>query len=80
MVAEGHRRYRDYTRSELRDALRSTIAGFDVYRSYVVGGATPTASDEAVVERAVERAIAAPDGADASVPSVVALRVGALSP
>ena len=31
------------------------------------------------VVRAVERAIAAPDGADASVPSVVALRVGALS-
>ena len=34
-VCERHRRYRDYTRRELRDALRETIAGLDVYRTYV---------------------------------------------
>jgi (1->4)-alpha-D-glucan 1-alpha-D-glucosylmutase len=61
VVAEGHRRYRDHTRSELRDALREVIASFDVYRTYVVGGATPPADaeDEEVVSRAVERAVAA---------------------
>jgi (1->4)-alpha-D-glucan 1-alpha-D-glucosylmutase len=34
-VCAAHRRYRDYTRRELRDALRETIAALDVYRTYV---------------------------------------------
>ena len=61
VVAEGHRRYRDHTRSELRDALREVIAGFDVYRTYVVGGDGEKVADEdvEVVSRAVERAVAA---------------------
>ena len=61
VVAEGHRRYRDHTRSELRDALREVIAGFDVYRTYVVGGSEDEVADEdiEIVSRAVERAMAA---------------------
>jgi (1->4)-alpha-D-glucan 1-alpha-D-glucosylmutase len=61
VVAEGHRRYRDHTRAELRDALRETIASFDVYRTYVVGAEGEKAADEdvEVVSRAVARAIAA---------------------
>ncbi len=34
-VCERHRRHRDYTRDELRAALREVIACFPVYRSYV---------------------------------------------
>ncbi|HVF33216.1 MAG TPA: malto-oligosyltrehalose synthase [Acidimicrobiales bacterium] len=61
VVAEGHRRFRDHTRSELRDALREVITSFDVYRTYVVGAADPhgVEEDEEVVSRAVERAVAA---------------------
>jgi (1->4)-alpha-D-glucan 1-alpha-D-glucosylmutase len=59
VVAEGHRRSRDYTRAELRDALREVIAGFDVYRTYVVGGHPAEQEDVDVVSRAVERAVAA---------------------
>ena len=69
VVAEGHRRYRDHTRSELRDALREVIASFDVYRTYVVGGEpggpVVEAEDEEVVSRAVERAVAARPDVDA---------------
>jgi (1->4)-alpha-D-glucan 1-alpha-D-glucosylmutase len=59
LVAEGHRRHRDYTRSELRDALREVIASFDVDRTYVVGsrpdGPVVEPEDEEVVSRAVAR-------------------------
>jgi (1->4)-alpha-D-glucan 1-alpha-D-glucosylmutase len=34
-VCERHRRQRDHTRRELRDALREVIASFGVYRTYV---------------------------------------------
>lgn len=34
-VCESHRRHRDYTRQELRDALQETAACFPVYRTYV---------------------------------------------
>src|ERR1017187_7364075 len=33
-VCERHRRQRDHTRRELRDALREVVAAFPVYRSY----------------------------------------------
>ncbi len=60
VVAEGHRRYRDYTRSDLRDALREVIASFDVYRTYVVGdSAAVDPEDLEIVSRAVARAVAA---------------------
>jgi (1->4)-alpha-D-glucan 1-alpha-D-glucosylmutase len=58
LVAERHRRYRDYTRSDLRDALRETIASFDVYRTYVRRGRQPDDEDRARVEAAVGRAAA----------------------
>lgn len=34
-VCEGRRRYRDYTRAQLREVLREVVACFPVYRSYV---------------------------------------------
>src|SRR3954471_5086938 len=34
-VCERHRRHRDYTRFELRQAIRDVVAGFPVYRTYV---------------------------------------------
>lgn len=34
-VCERHIRYRDFTRRELRDVLRETMASFPVYRTYV---------------------------------------------
>jgi (1->4)-alpha-D-glucan 1-alpha-D-glucosylmutase len=37
-VCERHRRQRDHTRRELRDALRELIAAFPVYRTYVRAG------------------------------------------
>ena len=44
---EGHRRYRDFTRRELRDGLREVLAAFPVYRTYVRAerGRQPTATD-----------------------------------
>ena len=58
LVAEGNRRHRDYTRSQLRDALRETIAGFGVYRTYVRPGASPSVTDVEIVEAATARAAA----------------------
>ena len=34
-ICQAHRDYRDYTRMDMRDALRETIASFPVYRTYV---------------------------------------------
>lgn len=34
-VCERHPRHRDYTRTELREAIRETIAALEVYRTYV---------------------------------------------
>jgi (1->4)-alpha-D-glucan 1-alpha-D-glucosylmutase len=56
-VCERHRRHRDYTRFELRQAIREVVACFPVYRSYVraeVGNVTP--EDIHVVEEAIETA------------------------
>jgi (1->4)-alpha-D-glucan 1-alpha-D-glucosylmutase len=44
-VCERHRRHRDHTRRELRDALREIIAGFGVYRTYFRAGHPATAAD-----------------------------------
>lgn len=55
-VCEGHRSHRDYTRSELRDALREVIACFDVYRTYVRAGGGVDHEDVRTVESAVARA------------------------
>ena len=56
-VCEANRRFRDYTRRELAETLRSVIVAFPVYRSYVVADRDHVdADDVAVVEAAVARA------------------------
>ena len=58
-VSERHRRYRDYTRHELREAIRETIAAFPVYRTYLdTRTRTPSAQDVEHVQEAVEEASA----------------------
>ena len=58
-ICERHRRYRDYTRQELRDALRETAVQFPVYRSYVATADAVGADDERHVGQAIEAAMAA---------------------
>jgi (1->4)-alpha-D-glucan 1-alpha-D-glucosylmutase len=56
-ICERHRRYRDYTRHELTEALREAIIAFPVYRTYVqpeAGEAGP--DDAAVIHQALEAA------------------------
>ncbi|MCU1345833.1 MAG: malto-oligosyltrehalose synthase, partial [Acidimicrobiia bacterium] len=54
----GHRRQRDHTRRELRDALREFVAHFPVYRTYVQAPAEPTAADRSNVACALRDAAA----------------------
>jgi len=51
-VCERHRCHRDYTRRELREALRELAARFPVYRTYVVPGQAPRPEDVAVLSAA----------------------------
>ncbi len=55
-VCERHRRHRDHTRRELREALREIIATFPVYRTYFRAGQPATAADLAHVTTAVKTA------------------------
>ncbi|HEV3400534.1 MAG TPA: malto-oligosyltrehalose synthase [Acidimicrobiales bacterium] len=55
-VCERHRRYRDYTRSELRQTVTELVASFPVYRTYLVPGRPVTDADVATVAFAVEDA------------------------
>ncbi len=58
-ICERHRRHRDYTRYDLREALSETVACFPVYRSYVRppdGAVSP--DDEARITQAMELAMA----------------------
>ncbi|HEX2698721.1 MAG TPA: malto-oligosyltrehalose synthase [Acidimicrobiales bacterium] len=58
-VCERHRRYRDYTRHELHEALREVLACFPVYRTYVrPADGTVRDADVARVEHAVSLAVA----------------------
>ncbi len=52
-VCEGHRRQRDHTRRELRDALCEVIAAFPVYRTYARPARPVTSADRAHVAAAV---------------------------
>lgn len=56
-ICERHRRYRDYTRWEINEALKELIACFPVYRTYVIadGGRVET-QDKRVVTRAADKA------------------------
>ena len=58
-VCESHRQYRDYPRSELREALRETAASFPVYRTYAEPGLEPRPDDKRYVEAAISAARAA---------------------
>jgi (1->4)-alpha-D-glucan 1-alpha-D-glucosylmutase len=51
-ICERRRRYRDYTRHELHEALRDTLACFPVYRTYV--RPEPAAVDDDDARRIVE--------------------------
>lgn len=55
-VCERYRRYRDYTRPEMREALEEVMACLPVYRTYVRPGEPATERDVAVIHRAVEAA------------------------
>jgi (1->4)-alpha-D-glucan 1-alpha-D-glucosylmutase len=56
-ICEQRRRYRDYTRQELRAALCETAVCFPVYRSYVSASANVVRSeDECHVKKAIEDA------------------------
>ncbi|MGH9095565.1 MAG: malto-oligosyltrehalose synthase, partial [Acidimicrobiales bacterium] len=53
LICEGNRRYRDYTRRDLRDCLAEVLVAFAVYRTYVQVGVAPSGTDRATVEAAV---------------------------
>lgn len=56
-ICEERRRFRDYTRAQLRDALRETVACFPVYRSYVRAEAAIVSEwDRRAICEAVDRA------------------------
>ncbi|MGH2722136.1 MAG: malto-oligosyltrehalose synthase, partial [Actinomycetota bacterium] len=52
-VCDGHRRHRDHTRRELRDALGEVVAAFPVYRTYVQPDRPVTKVDRARVTQAI---------------------------
>jgi (1->4)-alpha-D-glucan 1-alpha-D-glucosylmutase len=66
-VCERHRRHRDYTRFELRQAIREVVAAFPVYRTYVraeIGEVTDLDRryvDEAIAAAKARRADLPPD-------------------
>lgn len=61
-VCERHRRHRDHSRHELREALVEAAAAFPVYRSYLGEGEDEAgAADREVIRRAVETAAARRD-------------------
>jgi (1->4)-alpha-D-glucan 1-alpha-D-glucosylmutase len=55
-VCEERRRYRDFTRRELRESLAEVAAPFPVYRSYVTEDGEASPEDRAVIGAAVSRA------------------------
>jgi (1->4)-alpha-D-glucan 1-alpha-D-glucosylmutase len=72
-VGEGHRRYRDYTRHELRQVLAEIIVWFPVYRTYADAEAGQISDDDrARITDAVAHATAARPDIDADLFSFVA--------
>jgi (1->4)-alpha-D-glucan 1-alpha-D-glucosylmutase len=55
-VCESHRRFRDFTRFELREALAETAACFPVYRTYAQPGGTVSESDDRAIREATAAA------------------------
>ena len=64
-VCDGHRRERDFTRRQLRDALHELIAAFPVYRSYGYPGRPVSQADAGHVAAAVAAALRRRPGLDA---------------
>ena len=61
-LCEERRRYRDFTRAELTDALAQALACLDVYRTYVTEDGEASGADRARIDAALHRArSAAPD-------------------
>jgi (1->4)-alpha-D-glucan 1-alpha-D-glucosylmutase len=56
-LSDRYRRHRDYTRREVRTALRELIACFPVYRTYVRAGKPPAETDVTNVHAAVRAAV-----------------------
>ncbi len=52
-VCADHRRHRDHTRRELRDALREVVANYPVYRTYVTRGRPADASERSHIAAAL---------------------------
>jgi (1->4)-alpha-D-glucan 1-alpha-D-glucosylmutase len=52
-VCEQERRYRDFSRSELRAVIAETLISFPVYRTYVRPGTPITSADEHVIATAL---------------------------
>jgi (1->4)-alpha-D-glucan 1-alpha-D-glucosylmutase len=57
-ICERHRRYRDYTRRDLADAVTELLAAFPVYRTYAAIGAPRAEADGEHVAKAVAAATA----------------------
>jgi len=53
-ICENNRDRRDYTRAEIRRAIREVAASFRIYRTYVVGGRNEITDDD---RRAIDHAI-----------------------
>ena len=71
-LSEHHRRTRDFTFNGLRSAMRSIIASFPVYRSYIDEWSNgPSERDRRLIERAVADAIKRNPGTDPGVFSFI---------
>ncbi|QGG96303.1 malto-oligosyltrehalose synthase [Actinomarinicola tropica] len=66
-VSEHHRRWRDFTRRDLHDALEETAACFSVYRTYVGEDGRCTPTDARVIEEALAEAAERRDDLDPEV-------------
>lgn len=64
-ICDGHRRHRDHTRRDLRDALTELVAAYPVYRTYVTAERTAGPDDRRHVGVAVTNATATRPDVDA---------------
>jgi (1->4)-alpha-D-glucan 1-alpha-D-glucosylmutase len=64
LVCEFRLRYRDFTRHEMRETLRETIAALSIYRTYVASPSNVSPSDEEHVNEAVAAATKRRDDLD----------------
>ena len=56
-ICDGHRRHRDHTRRELRDALREVVAHVGVYRTYNLPGRPASPEDRRRISEAISGAV-----------------------